>query len=196
MLKISRLSCLSLLLALGGTSLVYAADVTSNSGGGEPRTAAGGDKKTVMDAKAAELGKKLKDKTAARLPQTDEEWKKKLPPFQYYVTRKKGTEPAFTGKYWNNHENGIYKCADCGTPLFSSQNKFDSGTGWPSFDRPVVQAAVKNNEDTSFGMRRDEAICSNCGAHLGHVFDDGPQNTTGKRFCINSASLEFSRTSK
>ena len=119
-----------------------------------------------------------------------DKWKKKLTKEQYNVLREKGTEHAFTGKFWNNHEKGIYKCAGCGAPLFSSEKKFDSGTGWPSFDQPIDEANVEEKSDTSHGMIRTEVLCSNCGGHLGHIFDDGPKST-GCRYCINSISLYF-----
>jgi len=124
---------------------------------------------------------------------SEDEWKKKLTKEQYQVLRKKGTEPPFTGKYWNNHENGIYKCAGCGKPLFASDKKFDSGTGWPSFDRPIDETNVEEKIDKTHGMIRKEILCSNCGGHLGHVFDDGPKKTTGCRYCINSISLDFEK---
>ena len=121
---------------------------------------------------------------------SEDKWKEKLTKEQYQVLRKKGTEPAFTGKYWNHHEEGVYKCAGCGKVLFSSDKKFDSGTGWPSFDQPIDDESVMEKPDNSHGMKRTEVLCSNCGGHLGHVFDDGPK-TTGCRYCINSISLDF-----
>lgn len=129
-------------------------------------------------------------------------WKKKLSPAAYHIVREKGTEQAFSGKYWNNHESGMYECVACGQPLFSSDTKFESGTGWPSFDNPVNKQSlpskdgkenspVELREDNSFGMSRTEVVCKNCGAHLGHLFNDGPKETTGMRYCINSCSLNF-----
>jgi len=121
-----------------------------------------------------------------------EEWKKKLTREQYKVLREKGTEPAFTGKFWNQHEKGVYKCAGCGAPLFSSETKFESGSGWPSFYEPINEANVQEEKDTSHGMVRTEILCKNCGGHLGHVFNDGPK-PTGCRYCINSISLDFEK---
>ena len=123
--------------------------------------------------------------------QPEDYWKKKLTPEQYAVLREKGTEAPFTGKYFDNHKNGTYVCAACGHELFASDAKFDSGTGWPSFDQPMNREHVELVEDAGYGMVRTEVICKNCGSHLGHVFPDGPKETTGERYCINSCSLDF-----
>lgn len=125
-----------------------------------------------------------------KMRKSEEEWRKQLTPEQYHVTREKGTERAFTGAYWDNHKDGLYRCIGCGTPLFKSDTKFESGTGWPSFTEPMLKDAVELEEDRSHGMRRIEVHCKNCGAHLGHVFPDGP-GPTGQRYCINSCSLNF-----
>ena len=121
-----------------------------------------------------------------------DKWKKKLTKEQYKVLREKGTEPPFTGKYVDNHEKGIYKCAGCGAPLFSSDDKFNSGTGWPSFYEPMNKDDIEEKRDTSHGMIRTEILCKKCGGHLGHVFDDVPKNK-GCRYCVNSISLDFEK---
>jgi peptide-methionine (R)-S-oxide reductase len=122
---------------------------------------------------------------------TEEQWKERLDPEEYRVLREGGTEPAFTGEYVDNHEDGTYFCKACGAELFSSQNKFDSGTGWPSFDQPAEEDGVEIRSDTSGGMVREEVVCANCGSHLGHRFPDGPSQTTGQRYCMNSVCLAF-----
>ena len=120
-------------------------------------------------------------------------WKEKLTPEQYNICRLKGTERAFSGSLYYNHETGVYQCIACGEPLFSSEHKFESGSGWPSFDRPIAEGKVELHEDCSLFMSRTEVVCKKCGAHLGHVFDDGPRQTTGQRYCINSVSLDFQK---
>lgn len=126
-----------------------------------------------------------------KVKKTEEQWRNELTPEQYEIVRKKGTEAPFTSDLNENKAEGTYRCAACGQPVFSSENKFDSGSGWPSFDKPMDDEVVETEDDNSFMMRRTEVLCSRCDAHLGHVFDDGPAETTGQRYCINGCALEF-----
>jgi len=152
--------------------------------------------KIILSAMVAVLlaasGCAPKNSAKFAVTKTDAKWQKQLTPEQYEVTRKQGTERPFTGKYWDNHEKGIYKCVDCGQEVFSSETKFESGTGWPSFWQPIKKQNVGEAVDNSLGMERIEVHCSRCGGHLGHVFNDGPA-PTGLRYCINSASLTFEK---
>jgi peptide-methionine (R)-S-oxide reductase len=135
----------------------------------------------------------MRCKMTTEITKSDAEWRERLTPEQYQVLRRKGTEPPFTGKYVHSKEDGVYRCGACGAELFSSKDKFDSGTGWPSFTEPTATANIRLEEDRSLFMRRTEVLCGTCGSHLGHVFDDGPQ-PTGQRYCINSCALDLETT--
>ena len=178
------LAAVALLSGTACTSDAHSADSTA------PADARRRDPGRVRLVDFSDSGKRIGIVTTEKVIKSDEEWRRQLTPEQFAVARKKGTEPAFTGKYYKLHDRGIYRCVCCGNALFSSDTKFESGTGWPSFWQPIAKENVREDADFSLGMQRTEVKCRLCAAHLGHVFDDGPK-PTGLRYCMNSLAFRF-----
>jgi methionine-R-sulfoxide reductase len=178
-------------LVLGAVGIGMALTALAADTGSAAKADGGTNQVPMVEVRLLDANGKLEPKMAVpKVIKTDAEWKKQLTPDQYRIARAKGTEPAFCGAFYDTKKPGVYYCVCCDLPLFTSESKFNSGTGWPSFFQPIAEENVVTHEDRSYGMVRTESLCARCGAHLGHVFDDGPR-PTGLRFCMNSASLVF-----